>query len=391
MTGDWFGLFKAIGRCHTVFMSADQAPSSAEGPNRRNSHRTIINVTLAVGLALAAGVAGGAIVYATVDNGSSSIGDSVSSGRCAGVKVADTVLPSVVTISVRTANSASNGSGSIVRDDGYVLTNDHVISPAATSGTISVVFSSGQSEPAKLVGRVTSLDLAVLKVDASEKLPTIKTGDSENLLVGQPVVALGAPLGLSSTVTSGIVSALGRDVPVPADNGTTAMLPGAVQTDASINPGNSGGPLVDCAGKQIGVNTAIATVPNSSGQSGGGSVGIGFAIPMDLATVVADQLIDTGQFRPATLGAATVPIPEAVAERFGVSDGLFVQSVTPGGPAEQAGLQAGDVITHLNGQATTGPDSILIALLTKKSGDKVTIEYVREGKSATTTATLTEG
>jgi len=207
-------------------------------------------------------------------------------------------------------------------------------------------------------------------------------------VVGQPVVALGAPLGLSGTVTSGIISALGRDVPLPAAGGKTARLPGALQTDASINPGNSGGPLVDCGGRMIGVNTAIATVPNSAGQSGGGSVGIGFAIPVDLASVVADQLISNGRFSPPYLGMSTVPIPASAAHQFGVDAGLYVQDVSANGPAAKAGLHTGDVITHINGKKISGPDDLVIATLRMNPGDKVSIDYVRNGKSMTTTLTL---
>lgn len=346
----------------------------------------------AVGIAALAGIAGGVVVHVTEDRAGfgSTVLAAANGTRCPAVTVAQTVLPSVVTVSIRTGSSASNGSGETIRSNGYILTNDHVISPAATGGTIDVLFSSGKTVRAKLVGRATQLDLAVLKVDEPSKLPTIAFGHSQSLLVGQPVVALGAPLGLSGSVTSGIVSALGRDVPVPADNGKTAVLPGAIQTDASINPGNSGGPLVDCRGRLIGVNTAIATVPNAAGQAGGGSVGIGFAIPVDLATRVADELIATGRFSTRYLGVSTLPISPEVADRFGVPDGLFVQAVSAGGPAATAGLQVGDVITHVDGQATTDPDSIVILTLTKKVGDRVGVDYVRVGKTASTTVTVAE-
>ncbi|GIF25862.1 hypothetical protein Ate02nite_85920 [Paractinoplanes tereljensis] len=216
---------------------------------------------------------------------------SVGAATCSAASIAERVLPTVVTLSV----GGGNGSGEIIRDGGYILTNDHVISPAGARGAITVLFSDGRTAPATIVGRAPLVDLAVVRVQTTEKLPLIEVGRSSALRVGQPVVALGAPLGLSGTVTAGIVSALGRDIPVPADGGQTAVLPGAVQTDAAINPGNSGGPLVDCDGRLIGVNTAIATVPNADGQAGGGSVGIGFAIPVDAATVVADQLISQGR------------------------------------------------------------------------------------------------
>jgi putative serine protease PepD len=328
---------------------------------------------------------GGVIAhFADDDSGSTS---KLTGSTCPATTVANAV-PSVVTFSVHAATSSSNGTGGIIRNNGYILTNDHVISSAVPGGTIDALFTSGQTERATVVGRVITLDLAVVNVEVSKPLPTIALGHSDAVQVGQPVVALGAPLGLSGTVTSGIISALGRDVPLPAAGGKTARLPGALQTDASINPGNSGGPLVDCGGRMIGVNTAIATVPNSAGQSGGGSVGIGFAIPVDLASVVADQLISNGRFSPPYLGMSTVPIPASAAHQFGVDAGLFVQDVSANGPAAKAGLQTGDVITHINHKKTSGPDDLVIATLRMNPGDKVSIDYVRDGKSMTTTLTL---
>jgi putative serine protease PepD len=183
------------------------------------------------------------------------------------------------------ANGSGTGSGEVIRSDGYILTNNHVISIAAASGgSVEVQFSDGQVESATITGRDPQTDLAVLKVETSRQLKVIALGSSSSVQVGEPVVAIGAPLGLSGTVTSGIVSALNRTVQVPGDNDSTALLVSAVQTDASINPGNSGGALVDCAGKLVGVPTAGATVPSPSGESGGGSIGLGFAIPVDLAS-----------------------------------------------------------------------------------------------------------
>jgi putative serine protease PepD len=363
--------------------------SAADGTPRR-APRTRTLVASAIGIAVVAGLAGAGIARLTEgDSGSTLTGAAaLAATRCPATGIADRVLPSVVTLAVRRGSASSSGSGEVIRDGGYILTNDHVISAAAGGGTIDVLFTNGQSKPATIVGRSILLDLAVVKVEPEQKLPTIALGRSESLLVGQPVVALGAPLGLSGSVTSGIVSALGRNVDVPAAEGKTAILLGAIQTDASINPGNSGGALVDCSGRLVGVNTAIATVPNEAGQAGGGSVGIGFAIPVDLATIVADQLISTGRFTPPYFGAATLPIPAGVAQRSDVPDGLYVLSVTPGGPAAAAGLATGDVITHVDGQATTGPDSIYLITLKKKPGDRVSVQYARNGKTATTTVTL---
>ena len=197
-------------------------------------------------------------------------------------------------------------------------------------------------------------------------------------------MAIGAPLGLSGTVTSGIVSALDRTVEVPGENDRSALLVSAMQTDAAINPGNSGGALVNCAGQLVGVPTAGATVPNSAG----GSIGLGFAIPVDLAKSIADEIIATGRVTHAFFGVQTVPIPPAAAAQAGVPEGLYVQAVTPGGPAAQAGLRPDDVITGIEGKPATSNIQLQELTLTKKPGDTVSIGYVRAGHSATTTVTL---
>ncbi len=201
------------------------------------------------------------------------------------------------------------------------------------------------------------------------------------------MVALGAPLGLFSTVTTGVVSALDRYVPVPAGDGVTAHLLDAVQTDASINPGNSGGALVDCAGDLVGVNTAIATVPNAAGHSGGGSVGLGFAIPVDLAEPLAEQLISTGHVNHPTFGLQAQSIPQVE----GAPAGLFVTVVDPGGPADSAGIQAGDVISEVEGQPAATVAVLEKAALTRQAGDTVEITYVRDGKTTTTNVALGDG
>lgn len=341
-------------------------------------------IAAAVALTLIAGLAGGWI--GSLLTRPATVAASLS-GSCNATDVAQGVLPGVVTVSIRNGDASGVGSGVIVRKEGYIMTNNHVIAAAANGGTIDVLFSDGHSSEVELVGRDPKSDLAVLKMSAERDLPTVKLGKSADVRVGQPVVALGAPLGLSSTVTAGIVSALGRNVPVPVDADTTATLVGAIQTDASINPGNSGGALVNCSGQLIGINTAIATIPNDLDVASG-SVGIGFAVPIDLAARITDQLIETGTVAYPFFGVNAVPLPPQAAEAFGVDNGLYLQAVLPGGPAAQAGLQASDIVTLLDNRPATSTAVLAEVTLARKAGDTVKVTYVRAGKTSSTTITL---
>lgn len=335
-----------------------------------------------LGISLALALAGGALGV------TAALKLSPAPGACDSVRVADGALPSVVTIFVSSSTGGGSGSGAIIRADGLILTNDHVIAAGVDSGNIEVLLNGGDRLPADLVGTDPITDLALLKIDRN-KLPTLLLAPREPLDVGQPVVALGAPLGLSGTVTSGIVSALNRSVPVPKASGGTTVLTGAIQTDAAINPGNSGGPLVTCEGRLVGVNTAISTVPDSSGVPGGGSVGIGFAVPASTAQRIVDELLANGRATHPWIGAATAEITQDMADRFGTPAGLFVQSVSDGGPADAAGLEAGDVITQLSGNPAT---SLALGwlLVSAQVGDDISVEYVREGTTRTTNLTLIE-
>ncbi|KQR54932.1 hypothetical protein ASF88_04315 [Leifsonia sp. Leaf336] len=337
-------------------------------------------------------VAGGLLGWGVGRSGASTTSAPASTSSqqvsaCDAITVSNEVLPAIVTVSAVGSAGGGTGTGEIITDDGYIVTNNHVISGAVDGGTIAVLSSGGVESPAQLVGRDPRADLAVLKISGSN-LPTVPWGDSAKVVVGQPVVALGAPLGLSGTVTSGIVSALGRTVPVPGDNGQTAILANAIQTDASINPGNSGGALVNCSGDLIGINSAIATVPNAAGQAGGGSVGIGFAIPSDFAHSLVDQIIKNGHVTYPYFGLSIAPIPPAVAQRLKVADGLYVVSVVPDGPSAKAGLQQGDVITEINGKPASNADTLTETVMTTKAGDTVDVTYVRDGKTAKATVTL---
>jgi putative serine protease PepD len=311
----------------------------------------------------------------------------VTAAACTATSVADDVVPSVVTIEVgaSSAGAASTGSGEFYQGGGYILTNNHVVANAARGASIEVISSDGQRVPATLVGRDPLTDLAVIKAPEAQSAQVIARGSSADLVVGQPVVVVGAPLGLSDSVTSGIVSALARTVQVPG-GGTTqnALLADAIQTDAAINPGNSGGALVNCSGQLVGIPSAGAAVPGS----GGGSIGLGFAIPVDIAQTIADELIATGHVTHASFGMETVPVSGAAAQRRGLPEGLYVTSVQPGGPAAMAGLRSGDVITQIDGQPATSTDQLVELTITKKAGDGVPLTYVRGGQSHEANVTL---
>ncbi len=282
-------------------------------------------------------------------------------------EIAAAVLPSVVAVEVRSDAVSGTGSGFVLRSDGYILTNNHVVSGAADGGEISVVFADGSEEPAELVGRTGEYDLAVVKVDRGGLTP-LALGDSDAVVVGQRVVAIGAPLGLQGTVTEGIVSALNR--PVTAGSAEETAFINAIQTDAAINPGNSGGPLVNTDGEVIGINSAIAQPP---GTQTGGNIGLGFAIPSNQARRTAEQLIETGH--------ATYPAIGALLDTRYVGEGVRVATeaqgaqppVTPDGPADRAGIAAGDVIVAIDGRPVTAPDELIVAIRAKAPGDAVTL------------------
>lgn len=370
--------------------SNPEAPSPGAGtPSRRALPIRWLELALtlaAVGLAVAA-----LVVALNSDNNSTSGGqtNSTSNGQanataasnsaaCSIPTIAEQELPSVVTIAVSGANGSGTGSGEVIDSSGHVLTNNHVIAAAASGGTIEVLFSDGRTQTARLVGRDPQTDLAVLQVPQSQGLRAIRFGSSQAVRVGQSAVALGAPLGLSSTVTAGIISARERSVNVPSDDGRTALLVAALQTDAAINPGNSGGALVDCAGKLIGIPTAGATVPTENGGSSAGSIGLGFAIPSDFAHSIATELIAHGSVTHGFFGISV----DAVA------NGLFVAAVTPAGPAAGAGLRVGDVITKLEGQPAGSAEQLLELTLTRKPGDTVAVTYERDGTTHETRVTL---
>ena len=289
------------------------------------------------------------------------------------------VIPAVVSISVNGVTGSGTGSGFFFDSDGFILTNNHVIDAAARGGTINVKLSDGKKYPAKLIGRDSSYDLAILKIDVIAA-PTLQLGNSDQVQVGDAVIAIGSPLGLSGTVTSGIISSKNRAVTTGSGNGESSFI-NALQTDAAINPGNSGGPLVDATGAVVGVNSAIATLGRTSQA---GSIGLGFAIPINQAKKTAEQLIATG--------SATYPIMGiSIDSRFTGSGALITiegVGITPGGPADKAGLKEGDLIIEFNGAEVENSDELIVMIRSKSVGDKVTIKYQRNNIVRQTTVTL---
>ena len=328
-------------------------------------------------VALAIGLVGGLIGRETAEvtgaltsqkvNLTQSSGEDLPLGQVA--RVADAVLPSVVSIQVTLGDNAGTGSGVVIDGAGYIVTNNHVISMAATDpdrSTLQVTFSDGTKVPAEIVGRDIKTDLAVLKADVGN-LTVAELGNSADVQVGEDVVAVGSPLGLNKTVTRGIVSALDRPVRLSGEGTDTDAVIDAVQTDAAINPGNSGGPLIDAEGRVIGINSAIRS-------ESGGSVGLGFAIPIDDVTEVAQSLIATGEMNHPDIGVdARSVINDA-------TSGAEVANVRSGSPAQQAGIVEGDVITRVGDRTVSDADELVVAVQSSEIGEPTPVQLVRSGR-----------
>jgi putative serine protease PepD len=310
------------------------------------------------------------------------------------VAVAGAVEPSVVSVQVSAGRSSGEGSGVILDTQGRILTNNHVISAATSGGELSVVLSDGRAYPATIVGTDPATDLAVIKLNTVPSgLKPATFGDSAVVKVGNPVMAVGNPLGLSDTVTTGIVSALNR--PVSADDsqgsdpfggGATSepVVTNAIQTDASINPGNSGGALVDSGGRVIGITSSIASLSSGGGQSG--SIGLGFAIPINEAKQVADELISTGKVQHAYLGVTLAD--DSVSLDGAQREAAILRSVNGGTPAAKAGLKAGDAVIGINGRAIDSSTSLIGTIRAIKPDTQITLTVVRDGKSLQVPVTL---
>ncbi len=299
--------------------------------------------------------------------------------------IAATATPSVVTLRVDGTDGAATGSGWVYDGQGHIVTNNHVVAGAADTGSITVVLADGTQLDGTIVGRDASYDLAVVEVGRTDLAP-LRLGRSADVVVGDEVVAVGAPLGLDSTVTSGIVSALDRPV-TPGQEDDQSFI-NAIQTDAAINPGNSGGPLLDMNGDVIGVNSAIARVSGSalSGQSG--NIGVGFAIPSDQVAITAEQLISTGRAEHPVIGVYLDSTYDGEGVRIADSGPDGAPAISPGGPADGAGLRAGDVIVAFDGTPVSEQGELVVKIRARRVGDEVTLTIRRGGQDRDVTMVL---
>jgi putative serine protease PepD len=355
----------------------------------------------AVALSLVSAGIGGTVGALVADGGSTTVVNSgvqrTGSGNPGTSPAADdtvsaaaqAILPATVTIAHEAGAESGTGSGVIIRPDGHILTNNHVVA-GRPGGSLMVVLADGRTLDASVVGTDASSDLAIVKIEATD-LPAATFGDSEALSVGELVVAVGSPLGLTGTVTSGIVSSVHRPVRTGDSADQNAVLD-AIQTDAPINPGNSGGPLVNSNGEVVGVNSAIATVGGGMlGQQQAGNIGVGFAIPSNYAEQVANELIDTGVARHPYLGvsAATAGGSGSGGPAL-IGAGAQIRDLVRNGPAEQAGLRPSDVVTNLGDRQVTDVDGLIAAVRSHQIGETVTVTYQRDGRTETVDVTLAE-
>jgi putative serine protease PepD len=341
-------------------------PSWERKKKRKN---TPISAVIVIALVFG-GTAGGALGYLAADfsngvsNSTSQVSDtskpiSITPATETVSQIVQNVRPSVVSIKAEGSSGSGTGSGFIFREDGYIVTNNHVAAPSLNGGKLTVYLEDKTSFVAKLVGRNASYDLAVLKIDATGLKP-VNIGDSSAINVGDLTVAFGSPLGLSGTVTSGIVSAINR--PVTAGGADDQSFISAIQTDAAINPGNSGGPLVNGQGQVIGVNSAIATLGNGT-QSG--SIGLGFAIPINQAQRIVTEIIETGKSSTPIAGISIDSTYEGV--------GAKIAEVVADGPASSTDLKVGDIVTKINGEAVEDSTELIVAIRRNNPGDTIVL------------------
>jgi putative serine protease PepD len=375
-------------------------PGPGQGPESRprEGRRGSLFVGAALLALVAGGIGGGIGAYVERNGGLTAVElpqygpDSGGRAPESVAGIASSALPSVVTLHVSGSAESGTGTGFVLDGRGHILTNNHVVAPAGSTGDITVTFSGGESASAEIVGKDSGYDLAVVKVTGVSGLKPLPLGNSDNVRVGDPVVAIGAPFDLSNTVTSGIISAKQRPITAGGGkgDGTDVSYVDALQTDAPINPGNSGGPLVDSKARVIGINSAIRAADSASGPDGGqsGSIGLGFAIPINQGKRVAEELINTGK--------ATHPVIGVTLDMEFSGDGAKVggkaadggAAVAAGGPADEAGIQAGDVITEVEGLRVHSGEELIVKIRAHRPGDRLGLRLTRGGKDLSVTLTL---
>ncbi|MEU6621702.1 trypsin-like peptidase domain-containing protein [Streptomyces litmocidini] len=379
------------------------APGTGAPPLPRKKSRKGLAIAAALAFALVTGVIGGGIgAYVERNGGITTVelpqAEAGDTGRAPDsvAGIAASALPGVVTLHVRGNGSSGTGTGFVLDTKGHILTNNHVVDGAASSEDISVTFSSGETARAKLIGKDTGYDLAVVQVTGVSGLKALPLGNSDNVRVGDPVVAIGAPFDLSNTVTSGIISAKERPITAGGEKGDGSDISyvDALQTDAPINPGNSGGPLLDSKAQVIGINSAIRAAGGGSGEGEGegasqpGSIGLGFAIPINQGKRVAEELINTGKATHPVIGVSLDMQFQGDGARVGEKGKDGSASVTAGGPAAKAGLRPGDVITKVDGQRVHNGEELIVKIRAHRPGDKLELTLSRDGKELTKTLTL---
>ncbi|MFJ6116447.1 trypsin-like peptidase domain-containing protein [Streptomyces sp. NPDC092129] len=370
----------------------------APGDERRRGRR---RRTLVLGAALIALVAGGAggVVGAALerDGGAGDIrlpqAGPEPTGRASDsvAGIAAQALPSVVTLHVKGTDAEGTGTGFVLDGRGHILTNNHVVEPAGTGGRISVTFNGGETAAATVVGRDAGYDLAVVEVEGVRGLRPMPLGNSDNVQVGDPVVAIGAPFDLAGTVTSGIISAKERPITSGGEkgDGSDVSYVDALQTDAPINPGNSGGPLLDTRGRVVGINSAIQSAGNGSAQGGqAGSIGLGFAIPVNQAKRVAEELINTGRANHPVIGVTLDMNYAGDGARVGSGGANRGPAVTKGGAGDKAGIEPGDVITGVDGVRIHSGEELIVKTRAHRPGDRLTLTVVRDGRKRTISLVL---
>ncbi|MFJ7075191.1 S1C family serine protease [Streptomyces sp. NPDC098781] len=350
--------------------------------------------------ALVAGGLGGGLGYTLAKNDDNTSSTTVSASDSGGslkrdpatvAGVAGKALPSTVTIQAESSSGeGGTGTGFVFDTEGHIVTNNHVVAEAVDGGKLTATFPNGKKYDAEVVGHAQGYDVAVIKLkSAPSDLKPLTLGDSDKVAVGDSTIAIGAPFGLSNTVTTGIISAKNRPVASSDGTGSNASYMSALQTDASINPGNSGGPLLDAQGNVIGINSAIQSAANGlGGTSQSGSIGLGFAIPINQAKYVAQQLIKTGKPVYAKIGASVSLEDTSDGAKITEQGASGSDAVEAGGPAADAGLKPGDVITQLDDRVIDSGPTLIGEIWTHQPGDKVTITYERDGKSRTVELTL---